>query len=158
MPRQVKRYKSEANLHMQVADYLRLQYPGVLFHTDFAAGIKLPMALAARNKRLQSGRGWPDLVIVHPIKGCVGLALELKKEGTTIHLKDGTISKAQHVQEQLAVLEELAHAGFVSRFVVGFGEAKYTIDKYMAGYVPLYSQITAAGKPRHPLHEDEQAF
>ena len=63
MARRVQKYKSESNMHMQLAQYIRLQYPQVLFHTDFAAGIKMTMGQAVKNKQLQSGRGWPDLFI-----------------------------------------------------------------------------------------------
>ena len=32
---------SEAELQTQVADYLRLQFPEVLSHSDFGSGVKL---------------------------------------------------------------------------------------------------------------------
>lgn len=144
MARRVQRYKSEANLHEQVADYLRLQYPAVLFHTDFAAGIKMTMGQAVKNKRLQSGRGWPDLFIAHRTKAYSGLALELKKEGVRILLKNGNFTTGKHVREQLAVLEQLQQQGFAGRIVVGFEQAKMAIDYYMAEVpMPSYAKLDA---------------
>lgn len=61
------KYGSEEMLHQQVADYLRLQYPDKLFHSDFGSGIKLTMGQATKQKRLQGGRrSWPDLFIAEP--------------------------------------------------------------------------------------------
>jgi len=54
---------AESILHEHVCDYLRLQYPDVLFRTDFAAGEKLSMSQAIRNKRLQACKAWPDLFV-----------------------------------------------------------------------------------------------
>jgi hypothetical protein len=58
---------SELELHTMVADYLRLQYPNVLFHSDFGSGAKLTPNQAVRQKRLNGGRrAWPDLFIAAP--------------------------------------------------------------------------------------------
>lgn len=55
---------SEEKLQEQVADYLRLQYPNVLFHSDYGSGVKLTARQAAVQKRQNAGRrGWPDLMI-----------------------------------------------------------------------------------------------
>lgn len=57
---------NEADLQNQVADYLRLRYPQVLFHSDFGSGAKLTPAQAARQKRQNGGRrAWPDIFIAH---------------------------------------------------------------------------------------------
>ena len=142
MARRVQRYKSEANLHEQVADYLRLQYPAVLFHTDFAAGIKMTMGQAVKNKRLQSGRGWPDLFIAKRQGAYSGLFLELKKDGVPILLKNGGFTQNAHAQEQLAVLEQLAEQHYACRMVAGFSQAKFVIDQYMRrGDLPTYEAI-----------------
>lgn len=55
---------TEAQLQEQVADYLRLQYPDVMFHSDFGSGIKLTPGQAAKQKRQNGGRrAWPDMFI-----------------------------------------------------------------------------------------------
>lgn len=59
---------TESELQVMVADYLRLQYPEVLFHSDFGSGIKLTMAQAVKQKRQNGGRrAWPDMFIAEPI-------------------------------------------------------------------------------------------
>lgn len=59
---------TELELQAQVADYIRLQYPTVIFHSDFGSGIKLTMGQAIKQKRLNGGRrAWPDLFIAEPI-------------------------------------------------------------------------------------------
>jgi hypothetical protein len=63
----MRKFGSEEDLHIQVADYLRLQYPDVLFHSDFGSGAKLTPGQAVRQKRLNGGRrAWPDLYIAEP--------------------------------------------------------------------------------------------
>lgn len=57
----------ESDLQVQVADYLRLRYPNVLFHSDFGSGIKLTQGQAMKQKRQNGGRrGWPDMFIAEP--------------------------------------------------------------------------------------------
>lgn len=102
--RRIKKFNSEENLQIQVADYLRLQYPNVLFHSDFGSGIKLTIGQATRQKRLNGGRrAWPDMQIAKPVIHHTkniewlagnaipltdfiycGLFLELKKDGTKL--------------------------------------------------------------------------
>lgn len=130
----------ESTLQCHVADYLRLQYPHVLFHSDYGSGIKLTPGQAAKQKRQNGGRrAWPDMFIA-----CVrtigdryyhGLFLELKREGTRILKKDGTLVADQHVREQHALLVELEKRGYAARFAVGFDQAKQIIDEYLGGPV-----------------------
>lgn len=123
----------ESDLHQNICDYIRLQHRGVIFHTDFAAGTKLTMGQAVRNKRLQSSRAWPDLFIPEPHDNYCGFFLELKKEGTHIYLKDGvTLIANEHVREQADVLRELSKRGYYAKFAIGFEEAKQHIDWYLS--------------------------
>jgi hypothetical protein len=145
---------SEALLHQQVADYLRLQHPDVLFHSDFGSGVKLTMGQAVKQKRLNGGRrAWPDLFIAE-VKEVIcgsreaegfyvsewgggtniicGLFLELKKEDTRLKKKDGSWA-TEHIAEQAAVGEELRKRGYKFEFAVGFDEAKEIIDEYLGG-------------------------
>lgn len=51
-----------------VAQWIRLHYPDVIFHSDFGAGAKLTASQAVRQSRLNGGfRAWPDLFIAQPI-------------------------------------------------------------------------------------------
>lgn len=150
---------SEADLQAQVADYLRLQYPNVLFHSDFGSGIKLTPGQAVKQKRQNGGqRAWPDMFIVqrairryiprapkmtgnHP--NCqlpnagelfyYGLFLELKKEGTRLKKKNSDWA-TEHIAEQAGVLEKPRKRGYCAEFAVGFDEAKRIIDAYLTGW------------------------
>lgn len=133
---------TEADLQIQVADYLRLQYPDVLFHSDFGSGIKLTMGQAIKQKRQNGGRrAWADMFIAQPKEFDVGqiswrkkcgLFLELKKEGTRLKKKSGEWA-TPHIAEQADVLQQLQSVGYAAEFAVGFEEAKKIIDGYLGG-------------------------
>ena len=60
---------NESDLQSQVADYLRLQYPNVMFHSDFGSGVRLTVGQALRQKRQNGGRrAWPDMFIACTLK------------------------------------------------------------------------------------------
>ena len=86
--------KKEETLHLKVCDYLRKNYPNVLFRTDFSSGMKMTPGQAAKHKKFQKSRAWPDLFIAcsdcdgWEIKQS-GLFLELKAEGTKLYKKNG---------------------------------------------------------------------
>ena len=131
--------KREENLQRQVCTYLRLQYPHVIFRSDFASGLHLTMNQAVTNKSLQSSRSFPDLFIYKPMqrgdKYYAGLALELKKEGTTIYVKigprKGELVSDPHIIEQAEMLRELNRLGYLARFGVGFDQCKRIVDWYL---------------------------
>ena len=118
------KYAKESTIHQMVVDYLKLQYPGVIFRTDFSAGVKMTMGQAIKHKALQEGRGYPDLFIAEPAQlggeWYHGLYLELKREGVRLMKKDGSWAN-DHFAEQHAYMKRL----------VGFDDAKDQIDKYM---------------------------
>ncbi len=139
----------ESDLQVKVADYIRLKYPNVLFHSDFGSGIKMTKGQAIKQKRQNGGRrGWPDLFIAEPRelttfdvktnrdvptgKFYRGLFIELKKEGTRIRKKDGSPA-SKHIAEQDAMLKALWLRGYQTFFAVGFDEAKKIIDWYLGG-------------------------
>lgn len=123
----------ESDLQVQVAQYIRLQYPKVLFHSDFGAGIKLTQGQAIKQKRQNGGlRGWPDMFLAEPSHGHHGLMIELKKDGTRLKKKDGTWAST-HLEEQNEMLNKLQRKGYAAYFAVGFKEAKDIIDDYLGG-------------------------
>lgn len=146
---------TEAQLQEQVADYLRLQYPDVMFHSDFGSGIKLTAGQAMKQKRQNGGqRAWPDMFIAEPrhqwapklglgirivasdgestlfSQVMAGLFIELKREGTRIHKRNGDWA-SDHIAEQARVLEKLRVRGYCAEFAVGFDMAKKIIDEYL---------------------------
>ncbi len=142
---------SERELHQQVSDYLRLQYPRVLFRTDMG-GVRLTEGQARQAKRVQHSRAWPDIfiaeqkavILVSPALSPMspdnvshhiwpGLFIELKKEGTKLYLKDGVTMVANpHYREQADTLGKLREKGYRAVFCCGFDEAKRAIDTYLS--------------------------
>lgn len=138
---------SEAILQEQVADYLRLQYPDVVFHSDFGSGVRLTPGQAVRQKRQNGGkRAWPDIFIAEPLgyigerypdsaagqMEVAGLFIELKKEGTRLKKKNGEWA-SEHIAEQAEMIDRLNDRGYKAVFAVGFEGAKREIDDYLGG-------------------------
>ena len=141
---------TELELQMQVADYLRLRYPNVLFHSDYGSGLRLTPGQAVKQKRLQGGRrAWPDMFIAEPMARKIdlskdspfdktakllmyaGLMIELKRPDVKIYKKNGELVTNSHIREQAAVLDELRKCGYKAEFACGFDEAKKIIDEYL---------------------------
>ena len=131
---------TELELQAQVADYLRLQYPDVLFHSDFGSGIKLTKGQAVKQKRLQGGRrAWPDMFIAEPRMISdgrysyfkAGLFLELKRDGVRVFKKNGELVADEHIREQSELLDNLREKGYAAEFGCGFDGAKEIIDGYL---------------------------
>jgi flagellar biosynthesis/type III secretory pathway protein FliH len=125
-------------MYEQIARYLQLQYPEVIYRFDLAADLKLTAGQAAKHKRLHPHRGYPDLFIAEPktttyTMEYTGLYLELKAEGNSPFKKDGTLKKNEHLEEQNEMLENLRDKGYKAEFAVGFEEAKEIIDDYLGG-------------------------
>lgn len=157
--RRIPKYNSEHNLYEQIARYLQLQYPDVIYRFDIGADLKLTMCQAAKHKRLHPKRGYPDLFISEPKiakpqcrvltdeerrelrKGMEfisvkiqqnyhGLYLEIKKDGEKLTKKDGSW-RTPHIAEQAEMLERLRQAGYKAEFGIGFEGCKKIIDKYL---------------------------
>lgn len=122
---------SELIEHTMVCNYLRANYPDVIFFSDLS-GVKLPWGLAHKVASLKSQRGIPDLVILEPRNGHHGLVLELKKTGNNPYKKDGTLKKDPHLEEQAEVLQHLTALGYHAQFAVGFEDARNIITKYLS--------------------------
>lgn len=132
---------TELDIQIQVADYLRLRYPNVLFHSDYGSGLRLTPGQAIKQKRLQGGRrAWPDVMVAETVlkrqEGSTytaysGLFIELKRPDVKIYKKNGELVANEHIREQAALLEELRQRGYVAEFACGFDEAKKIIDGYL---------------------------
>ena len=123
---------SEANEQMLVVQYLKLQYPNVIFNADMS-GIKLSIGQAMKQIKLGMPRGYPDLFIAEPNEMrygtfYFGLFIELKKSGLKLKKKDGSWIN-EHIEEQ-AQMYKLNLRGYYATFCIGFNEAKQTIDNY----------------------------
>ena len=135
--------KTEENLHLKICNYLRKNYPDMLFRTDFSSGMKMTPGQAAKHKKFQKSRAWPDLfiaesgvvefkedgLIAHLRKN--GMFLELKADGVKLYKKDGTFRKNKHIKEQVEMLDKLNESGYYARFAVGYDEAIRIITNYL---------------------------
>lgn len=123
---------TERLLVEQVARYLQLQYPDVIYRFDIAADLKLTMGQARRHKLIHPKRGYPDLFIAHPTNKLThdcGLYIELKVK--PIYRRDGELFANAHLREQDEMLARLGELGYVAKFAVGFDQAKEIIDEYL---------------------------
>ena len=135
--------KKEEEIHLRICDYLRKNYPDVLFRTDFSSGMKMTPGQAAKHKKFQKSRAWPDLfiaesgvvefkedgLIAHLRKN--GMFLELKADGVKLYKKDGTLRKNKHIEEQAEILDKLNESGYYARFAVGYDETIRIITNYL---------------------------
>ena len=135
--------KKEETLHLKVCDYLRKNYPNVLFRTDFSSGMKMSPWQAAKHKKFQKSRAWPDLFIAE--SGVVkfkegplivnlrknGMFLELKADGVKLYKKDGTLRKNKHIEEQAEMLEKLRNGNYYAEFAIGYKDAIEQIHEYL---------------------------
>lgn len=124
------RSQLEYKIQVQIAEYLKWQYPGVLFRSDLG-GIKLTMGQAVKVKRLQAGRAFPDMFIAEPRNGCAGLFGEIKISRDEIYTKAGDLRQDEHTQEQHQMICRLRQVGYKADFWCGFDEAKRIIDTYL---------------------------
>lgn len=123
--------KKEEILHLKVCDYLRKNYPDVLFRTDFSSGMKMTPGQAAKHKKFQKGRAWPDLFIAESNNFASGLFLEIKAEDVVVFNMNGKVRKNKHLIEQDKMLKELRKKGYRARFAIGYNQAIFEIQQYL---------------------------
>jgi hypothetical protein len=119
---------TEAQLHKSVCNYLKLQYPDIIF-TSESSGVRLTIGQAKAAKSVRSDSGLPDLMIFEPMGVYKGLFIELKKD--SVWLKDGTLTIDKHVREQSEIMKRLRVKGYFATFACSFDEAKELIDWYL---------------------------
>lgn len=135
--------KPEEILHLRICDYLRKNYPDVIFRTDFSSGMKMTPGQAAKHKKFQSSRAYPDLFIAEPKSWtekdpatksfvschCHGLFIEIK--AAQIYKMNGSLRSGKHLEEQDAVLRKLRTKGYRAEFAVGWADAIMLIHSYL---------------------------
>lgn len=81
----------------------------------------------------------------HGDKFYCGLAIELKREGTSVVLKigprKGMLSLDPHIQEQAAMCKMLLAKGYYANIAVGYDEAIKIIDWYFKRKVPQNGEL-----------------
>lgn len=133
-----KKNKVEERLQLRVCNYLKQNYPDVIFFCDVASGLHLPIWIGALHSKMRSSKGLPDLFIAKrkwedfsmiPTIEYSGLFIEIKKEG--LRLKNGGLPKDKHISEQCVIIQRLKEKGYKAEFGVGFEECKKLIDDYL---------------------------
>ena len=121
---------TEFILQRQVCTYLRLQYPNVLFSSDFVSHLKLTNEQKTRNASIQK-RGFhaPDLTIFSPRGGYHALFIELKTK--TPFKKDGTLLQNKHLENQEGTIKKLRDIGYFVDFKWTLEDAIKLIDWYL---------------------------
>lgn len=115
--RKIIKQGSEASEQAAVIQYLKHQYPSVIYCAS-AGGLHTSYTQAARMKMMGYVRGFPDLQICEPSNGYHGLFIEMKS-------LDGYPSVDQ--KQWIAALNKRGYKAVVCK---GFQEAKQSIDEY----------------------------
>ena len=120
--------KEEEKLQIAICNYIRLQYPDVVF-TSEASGLRLPIGLAVKAKKMRSNHTLPDLWILEPKNGYHGLIIELKAKSA--YTDKGRLKMTKHVLDQMYTMGLLGSKKYRCAFINSFDKAKEFIDNYM---------------------------
>ena len=126
-----KKQKKEEIMQVQIAQYLKLTHPDIIFRMDMG-GIRLNIGQAVLWSRMQSGRAYPDCFIAEPRGGYFGLYIELKHSKDEVYTKKGELRNLRHIIEQNEMLIKLSHKGYVASFSYGFEHTVTLIENYLS--------------------------
>ena len=122
--------KQEEKIQVSFCQYLRAKHPKIIFRSD-GAGLKLPMGLAVKFKKIQKDRAYPDMFIAEPVGKYHGLYIEIKKDFDTLYKKDGTIRQDVHTLEQLKSIQDLQAKGYYACFACGIDDCIKILEDYL---------------------------
>ena len=125
------RKKREEKLQIQIAEYMSIKHPAIIFRSDAAGGIRLTIGQAKINKKMQHSKAYPDMFFAHGNRLFHGLYLELKHSKSEVYRKDGSMVANEHIREQAAKLEALRMRGYAAYFAWGFDYAVAIIENYL---------------------------
>ena len=134
---------------------MKQQYPDTDFVCDVAAGMRLPIHVAAKVKRWRSRKSLPDMHIFEQRGQYTMLQLELKSSSAPLNKKDGTLLKNEHLEAQQVLHIKMRNKGFLAMFTKGFDQTKAVVRWYMSGAEgtpPTYSE-TLSGKKELNIFE-----
>jgi len=134
--RQLRRFpppqQEEKTLSAQVAQFLFLQYNGIIHRFDIGADVKLSKKQAIFVKySLRHERGFPDLMIFEMRGGYGGLFIELKKDRDEVFTKSGDYRQDKHNVEQREFHIRLRKKGYRVEYGFGFKDTIEKIRAYM---------------------------
>ena len=121
--------KPEEKIHIGLCDYLKYQYPKVLFLSE-ASGVRTSIGQSVKLKKMRSTDVHLDIYIMEPTR-FHGLILEVKAK--SVYKKDGTLLKSEHLEDQQKTIDKLNSKGYYATFVFSLDEGIKIIDKYLKG-------------------------
>ena len=130
----MRKEQPEYHLQKQVCEYLRIQWPTVMFLSDTVAAVKLTIPQQMRNKAIQKeGFKCPDLLILHTNDSNSGLFIELKAKSP--YKSDGiTLLSNPHNEAQWETIKMLQNQGYYACFAWSFDQCKLIIDTYLSEF------------------------
>jgi hypothetical protein len=127
-----KKHRSEWSIQLRVCKWLKSTYPEIRFRSDIQSAGKLSPGMQNIKQIIDPWRSWPDIAIYAKRGKYIGLHIELKREGSGTFLKDGSLSRQEHVQEQAEMHGYLRSIGYAVAFAEGEEMAKKYIEKYLS--------------------------
>lgn len=122
----------EEKIQEQICEWMKRQYPKVIFTCDLSSGMRLTIGQAVKATKMRSSRGLPDLMIFASRGQHKGLCLELKRKDIRIFKADGQMVSDPHIREQAAILERLKAEGYAALFSCGFENTVKIINEYLS--------------------------
>lgn len=110
-------FNEEFHLQVAVINYIRATYPDALF-TIAPNGMKLPIGVAVKLKRMGYRKGVFDLLFFEPRGLWHGLHIELKAPN------------GRTTPEQKTWFSEARKRGYMAFIAIGYDEAVRAIDSY----------------------------
>ena len=120
---------TEKQIHCNVCEYLRTQYPRLIFTSD-ASGIRLSIGLRIEVKNKSCAYKIPDLLIFQPNSQHPMAFFEIKRSRDDLYLKSGKL-KNDHVKAQEHCMMMLRDLNFHAEFTIGFEGTIQAIEKYL---------------------------
>ena len=116
----IKVRPSEENIQISIVDYLKLQYPNVLFTATMGGQFQRHYSQRLKAKRTGYLKGVSDLLIFEPKGRYCGLFIELKRD-----------KKCYPTAEQKQFISKASDRGYYATCAKGFEQCKDLIDKYL---------------------------
>jgi len=113
-----RRKDEEAEIQKAVVFWLRTVHPEILF-TIAPSGMKLPISVATKFKRMGYSKGTPDIMIFEPSGVFHGLFIELKTDTGRVTI------------EQRCWLKELDKRGYYTIVCRSVDQCRSIIEKYL---------------------------
>lgn len=122
---------AESVLQTKICRWLKDNYPGIIFFSDFAAGLYFKEDWVKNLRSLQACEDkYLDLTIMSRNKTFSAIIIEIKVNVSDLFLIDGRTLKSSHVQEQYNSILKLREQGYYADFGVGENDIKQIIINY----------------------------